>query len=235
VTVADGDRKGGGGASGVSARHAVERGSPLGRGSACLEVCCPRLAGCHWASSQYTSEHQRTTASWAAPTWWKGPRWTVMAAPPAGSAEATTRPVGAKGLSIKTPTWTLGTSSPVEHDVAAVTMDAGRVQAVPHLAEKLSPKGGERPPSCCRGHNSCRASGHLCHGHLVVHPVILPIQRRPNHQEAPLPPSSARARSRRRVSRLRRGVQSHDRPRIVRSSHAQGPSTARHRITRRRS
>ena len=61
----------------------------------------------------------------------------------------------------------------IEHDVAASAVDTARVQAVPHLAEKLAPQPGELRPRCRSGHDGCPAGLDISEVHLVVHLAII--------------------------------------------------------------
>jgi hypothetical protein len=61
----------------------------------------------------------------------------------------------------------------VEHDVAASSVDPARAQALPHLAEKLPPKGGEVLPRRRRGHDCGPAGLDLRELYLVVHLAII--------------------------------------------------------------
>src|SRR6516164_7418606 len=52
-------------------------------------------------------------------------------------------------------------------------VDTARMQAVPHLAEKLPPQRGELLPGRCGGNDGGRAGFGINETHLVVHPAII--------------------------------------------------------------
>src|SRR5215813_1386071 len=62
---------------------------------------------------------------------------------------------------------------PVQQDVAAAAVDAAGVEAVPHLAEQLSPQRRELLPRTRRGDNGGRTSDNIGDRHLVVHASML--------------------------------------------------------------